>query len=202
MNKTQHGFAVLESLLILVIIAIIGGTGYYVWHSKQQTDKSLNDASTSSQSLGDAKSSSSHSNSGAKTSSKYVTISQWGVRAAYSGPLTLQYELTSSNGISEAGFTSKELVAKGGADCNGGAGAIIQYKGTDTIYDEAGVDSELVSQAAVDGKIGKFTKAGNYFYMFRSVQAPCADPSVIGNLQIDTINAVRTLTANLQTIPQ
>ncbi len=31
--KTQKGFAVLEGLLILVIIAIIGGTGWYAWHN-------------------------------------------------------------------------------------------------------------------------------------------------------------------------
>jgi uncharacterized protein (UPF0333 family) len=42
--NTQKGFAALESLLILIIIAIIGGTGYYVWHSKQQTDKTLSGA--------------------------------------------------------------------------------------------------------------------------------------------------------------
>jgi hypothetical protein len=35
--------------LILVIIAIIGGTGYYVWHSKQQADKTLINTSNVSQ---------------------------------------------------------------------------------------------------------------------------------------------------------
>jgi type II secretory pathway pseudopilin PulG len=51
MNKTQkqRGFAIVESLLVLVVVAIIGGTGYFVWHSKQQTDKSLSAASTENQ---------------------------------------------------------------------------------------------------------------------------------------------------------
>jgi hypothetical protein len=46
MNKTQkqNGFAVVEGLLILLLAGIIGGTGYYVWHSKQQTDKTLFEA--------------------------------------------------------------------------------------------------------------------------------------------------------------
>jgi cytoskeletal protein RodZ len=48
--KKQSGFAVLEIILILVIIGIIGFTGWYVWHSKQNTDKTLNDTSNSSQS--------------------------------------------------------------------------------------------------------------------------------------------------------
>lgn len=50
MKTKQNGFAVLESLLILVIIAIIGGTGYYVWRSKNQTNKTLDNASSASQS--------------------------------------------------------------------------------------------------------------------------------------------------------
>lgn len=37
----QKGFALVETLLILIILAMIGGTGYYVWHSKQETNKSL-----------------------------------------------------------------------------------------------------------------------------------------------------------------
>jgi hypothetical protein len=36
--KSQKGFAALAGLLIIVILAIIGGTGYYVWHSKNQAD--------------------------------------------------------------------------------------------------------------------------------------------------------------------
>lgn len=36
--------AIVESVLILVIAGLIGGTGYYVWHTKQQTDKSLNNS--------------------------------------------------------------------------------------------------------------------------------------------------------------
>jgi hypothetical protein len=50
MKLSQKGFAALEGLLILVIIVIIAGTGWYVWHSKSQADKNLNAAVNSSQS--------------------------------------------------------------------------------------------------------------------------------------------------------
>jgi uncharacterized protein (UPF0333 family) len=50
MNKTQKGFAALEALLILILVAIIGGTGYYVWHSQKQTDKTSTDTLKASQS--------------------------------------------------------------------------------------------------------------------------------------------------------
>ncbi|MCA9325028.1 hypothetical protein KDA23_03110 [Candidatus Saccharibacteria bacterium] len=42
--KKQQGFAVLETVLLLVIVAIIGLTGWYVWHSKQIADDSQNKA--------------------------------------------------------------------------------------------------------------------------------------------------------------
>jgi hypothetical protein len=53
MNKVkfnQKGFAALESLLILVIIGLIGGVGWYVVHTKHQTDKILSQADKISQS--------------------------------------------------------------------------------------------------------------------------------------------------------
>lgn len=50
MNKTQKGFALIEGLLIILILAIIGFGGYYVWHSQKQTDNSLTQANQVSQS--------------------------------------------------------------------------------------------------------------------------------------------------------
>ena len=37
----QSGFAVIELLLSLVVLSIIGFTGYYVWHAQKNTDKTL-----------------------------------------------------------------------------------------------------------------------------------------------------------------
>jgi hypothetical protein len=47
----ESGFAVVEALLILVILAIIGGTGYFIWHAKQSSEKSLANASNSQQGI-------------------------------------------------------------------------------------------------------------------------------------------------------
>jgi predicted negative regulator of RcsB-dependent stress response len=48
MNKDQKGLALLESLLILVIVALIGFIGWYVWNSNKKTNVSLNNANKSS----------------------------------------------------------------------------------------------------------------------------------------------------------
>jgi hypothetical protein len=43
----QSGFAVIEAVLVLVIVGILGFTGYFVWHAKQSTDKSLDNTAKS-----------------------------------------------------------------------------------------------------------------------------------------------------------
>lgn len=51
MNKNQKGFSIVEGLLILIIIGLIGGTGWYVWHSKQTADKTYSTVATTSSSV-------------------------------------------------------------------------------------------------------------------------------------------------------
>lgn len=40
--KNTRGFTLIEGLLILVIVGLVGGTGWYVWHAKENTNKNLN----------------------------------------------------------------------------------------------------------------------------------------------------------------
>lgn len=52
----QSGFSLVEGLLALVIVAIVGATGYYVWHSKQAADSTLTAATKTTQNTAAAKS--------------------------------------------------------------------------------------------------------------------------------------------------
>ena len=50
MNKTlknQKGFALVEGLLIILILAVIGFGGYYVWHSQHKTTTATTTATSS-----------------------------------------------------------------------------------------------------------------------------------------------------------
>ncbi len=47
-TKNSQGFAVVEGLLILVIVGLIAGIGWYVWNAKKQTDKTLDSTGNSS----------------------------------------------------------------------------------------------------------------------------------------------------------
>jgi hypothetical protein len=51
----QSGFSIIEAVLLLVILAIIGGTGYFVWHTKQNTDKSLTNTAKSAPAISKSK---------------------------------------------------------------------------------------------------------------------------------------------------
>lgn len=42
MKRGQKGFTVVETLLVLILLAIIGFTGYYVYHTRNSADSSYN----------------------------------------------------------------------------------------------------------------------------------------------------------------
>jgi hypothetical protein len=48
MKKFQGGYSVVETLLVLIITGIIGGVGYFVWHSQKQAEKNYSEAEKSS----------------------------------------------------------------------------------------------------------------------------------------------------------
>jgi hypothetical protein len=51
-KRDEHGIGHIESLLVVVIVAIIGFTGWYVYHTKQNSDKALNAAASTSNNAG------------------------------------------------------------------------------------------------------------------------------------------------------
>lgn len=51
-HKDQRGVSTLEVILIIIIVGIIGGVGWYVYHTKQNSDKSLDQATSTSQNAG------------------------------------------------------------------------------------------------------------------------------------------------------
>lgn len=48
LSRNQSGFSAIEALLILIIILLIGFIGYYVWHARNNADKTLNTANHAS----------------------------------------------------------------------------------------------------------------------------------------------------------
>jgi Tfp pilus assembly protein PilW len=49
MKRNQKGFSAVEGLLIVIIIGMLGGVGYYVWHANRQANNTLDTAAKVSQ---------------------------------------------------------------------------------------------------------------------------------------------------------
>ena len=47
----QKGFAAVEATLIVIIVAIIGGTGYYIYHAANKSNQALDTASSTANSV-------------------------------------------------------------------------------------------------------------------------------------------------------
>lgn len=50
LKNSQKGFGLIEGLLIIIAVTLIAFVGYYVYHSQQKSDQTLNQATTASQS--------------------------------------------------------------------------------------------------------------------------------------------------------
>jgi Tfp pilus assembly protein PilE len=48
MIRNQKGFSAVEALLIVIIVGMLGGVGYYVWHSQKQVDNTYSQTANSS----------------------------------------------------------------------------------------------------------------------------------------------------------
>jgi hypothetical protein len=170
MKNKQTGFAVIDTLLILVIIAIVAGTGYYVLHSKSQVGSSLSNADNSSQSQAVPKKTVASKNSTTDNSSqKYTVIKEWGVRASYSGTDTITYKMEAGNRL--ATFVSANLT-KAYPDCSTmGAGQVMRFSPSDPAYaDGTGPTvKEYSKQYPSD-----YTIVKGYYYRFAHDQAACA----------------------------
>lgn len=70
-NINQKGFAALEAILVIVILAIVGGTAYYVYHANNKSTDTQNAAHTSVESAQSATATKSASAAGVQAKKTY-----------------------------------------------------------------------------------------------------------------------------------
>src|SRR3972149_2902766 len=46
----RKGFVLIEIFLLIFVAMVLGGTGWYVWNAKKETDKNFNDSNSASNS--------------------------------------------------------------------------------------------------------------------------------------------------------
>lgn len=152
--NNQKGFAAVEAILILVIVAMIAGVGYYVWHSNQQTKATLDEASKSAQ------------NSLAKTTKKptsvtqYLAIKEWGVKIPLTSDILDSYYVTSNQDSPVPSQISLSLNSLKSTQCKAdGWSPSIYFRYTNKDTDP--ISGELYTQ-----KVGTKHKIGSYYYAY------------------------------------
>ena len=72
--RSQQGFSSVEAILVIVAVAIIAGIGWYVYHTKQNTDNALNTATETSNNAGPHFSNKKATASGSSTSKSSLQV--------------------------------------------------------------------------------------------------------------------------------
>ena len=192
MHKTQKGFALIEGLLIILILAVIGFGGYYVWNSQKQANKSLTQADQVSQSIKVT----------SPTSQKYLTIKEWGVQSQYSSPVDIIYTIKTDNiGEVWAQISSSQLTAAD-SECNTTSqlgGIIVRIKAGENLRGPAGQDTGQSVEAAISsGVLSEYSHVGAYYYYFQRPEATCGTAQQTSNLQDETLSAAKAAAKNFR----
>lgn len=180
---SNQGFAIVETLLVLVIIGALGFMGWYVYHASNQTNLTLNKATTNSAPI----------SSTTKTTTKSLSIKEWGVQASYTAAPTLSYSINNNGGtppIYTASITSTQLLILDKTGCVSGGG-IIERAYANTTLDEGGRTPTSKGQSYTTKKIG------NYYYVYIPNQGPCSNNQTLVN---QTEKAAESLVTNLTPI--
>jgi hypothetical protein len=197
MKRPQNGFSAVEALLIVIIVGMLGGVGWYVWHSQAQVDKTYSQTANSSM----VPKSKTSATLNPTDNTNYFVIKEWGVRAKYSGNLALTYAPIAS---SFAVFSSEQLSKSVNGGCKTFGGRIERVKAGE-VYD-SDVEGRPVEQLVNDPNVTiVYKKIGNYYYLFMHDQSLCSDisdsSSAAADLQSQTNDAVKSLVKNLETVP-
>jgi len=191
MHKSQKGFALIESLLIILILVIVAFAGYYVWHTQQNTDKVNSDTLKAGQSAQVPTASSKNAEK------KSLSIKEWGVSADYESPVDLVYKIkTDDLGEAWAQMSSAQLVNSDPQNCSIDSqlgGIIVRLHSGGHIYGPAGDDTGVTVESAINtGSLSEYSHVGDYYYYYEHPQAACGtDGSKSSNLQNLTLDAVK-----------
>lgn len=195
---------------MIAILAITGGTGYYVYHANKKTDATLNAASrtassgTAQANGGKGGQGDSHAQTGPAKNEVFI-INEWNVSAEIPTPpenaALIQYKITDGQQAA-AQFTTQELIDAGGSDCGADhepAGMIIRAKAGDTFYLGDGTSSgKTVAQELATGVFKPYKHLGDYYYWYVHAQAACGDPAKTGPLQTLATSEVKQIVTHLQ----
>ena len=159
----QKGFGAVEGVLILVIVGIIGGAGFYVYKSKQETNKSQDNANKSSQEISTNESSETPAEQ--PPAEKFYEVRELGVKFKMSAEMEGMYHHLSVDSQKVVKFSYES------------------FKGTDCAADQTfPVSLHKMTEADMAGYPGgkdimmpKSKKIGDHYYIALGSQGACSD---------------------------
>jgi prepilin-type N-terminal cleavage/methylation domain-containing protein len=169
----KKGFTAIETMLAVIMVAIIAFVGYYVYHAQSQSNKTLASATqvaSSSPAQGSTKQAST-------TTVKYLDIKELGVKFQLSDKISDAYYAVDPNGyyyFSVHSFDSNAELSGCAATTSDGSGvvALVIAKPGEPNGDFAGDDWTLQSIQQAGLK-----QVGDTYYGFQKGNGPCWDPT-------------------------
>ncbi|MEK7059705.1 MAG: hypothetical protein AAB971_03035 [Patescibacteria group bacterium] len=189
----QRGFAAVETILIIVIVAIIGGAGYFVYSSNKKTNDTLNSAAKVAQSSPD---SNTKTKSVAKSTQPVLDIKEWDVKIELSpGLIGTTYKIEGDTAwLSTKDLDSNMTCSQYYSSTSPSFQAIVRHSLNDSVELGPG-EASITAQEAAKTYVEAFTKVGNYVYEFSHGNgSPCEAQSA--NLLNDFKSAFKTLSTD------
>jgi hypothetical protein len=163
--SNQAGFAAVELLLVLILFAILGFTGYYVVHARNNANKTLDTAAnTAEPSISKTPSKVANDQTG------YLVIKEWSVKLKLADPISdATYHLSSTKAWLSTAKLDKDSACFDATNARQTYAGVTQYKADETVdvldTPKDGDNYMKASQAAEDNP-QSYRQIGNYVYFY------------------------------------
>jgi hypothetical protein len=101
MKNNQKGFSAVEALIIVVVMAAIGGIGFYIYNKQKDDDKAKKSVEHSQTEKSSEKNEEEHSE--AEETDPHIDITEWGIEIKISGADKVTYQITNEPGETHQG---------------------------------------------------------------------------------------------------
>jgi len=184
----QKGVGTLEVMLLIVVIALIGGVGYYVFKMNKDTNKTLDNANKSSSSTtASTQAKSGSQQTQATDSTKYLTITELGIKLPLTDVTKTAYYYTKDG---YAYLSTTQLKDKDpSCAANETSIAAISKSAKTAKYETSGGQQLGQTNEEWVKANGYGTTIGDYTYIVTPGQAACSSDEAVQSIQTQAVKA-------------
>lgn len=181
-KHTQSGFSLVVILLVLILVAVVGFAGYYVYNTQQNKKDTASQPATDKK-LTSANPAATPAAPTAQDTQKYLVIKEWGVKVPLAKNIedaTYYYRAFEDGG--SAVYVSTKTISAKYPDC---------AADKTTVYAYGRFNNPNERNELVDKTMGELNpnapKVGNYYYYAIHPQAYCFETLNKTDKEIDAI---------------